>query len=945
MKSRVSVISALLVLLSAALFLVYATVYTITGQQPVTLPFYPGSIFTTQIPAGASAKCWNPSGSPQTCSASSADIAIVNNIFASSDAAGGYAASNISAQNITSSSVNGFYYGSATDPIYRVNSGSSPCPPLTVNCAAGKYFHLPKGAQWDSVAGDSNIIIWDQSSDIDATAGGRILSSYFFDSGCPGGWPSAGCSTVTHGTLISLPNTCTATTTAQADAQAACQLPMYYNAVNFPFTDTSALGNGISSAGFAGGAGYARELEIQSNAINHALQLGVNCLMSTGGTVNAPVFPATGNAIGCSGTNTLSPLEGSMFWIDSGYNCAALPAWQAPFCTAMQKYAGYIDVTGGAGYQTGLYVQPIEGGVAHTAANTNDAMFNEPNPTGTPAWIITNGGVGSCTGGFPRTCVGSNGLTVIEDSATTAEKIVWYAFQMPGLITGHHLHILDPCVAKSMAGVSGGCIAGAVTVYVSQAGGSVSCGADGTQATTALASVTWTAGNTYKLCGTFTSAISVSASGTSGTPITIYGESGALLTSAAWNTTAFSSGGNNYIVLNGGNNLTIQNTNNGTSGAFGNSLASIGIDFSGSSNSTIENLTVRNIYIRTPNSTTDNSAGATGSRCIQWILGSNDTVSNVITHDCRLNSYFAGSSDSNFTISGNTGYNQAAHWWIAPYNTGSTMTNVTYSGNVFHDPAPVWDSSPADFFHIDGVHYFCQSSSTCSGFYAYNNYFYGSFGIDYTAQIFSETNSGTNASQQVYNNLIVNTTTHQSSNGAIDVQMGASGLLANNTVVGSGSANGGVGIQIISGTSLTQENNTVQGFNYMEAVSSPVTFSAINYNSYYNWSNGWQYYGSGKSTLAAWGTAVSGEGNSIQTNPNLSAGYIPNGGSPLINAGTNLTSLGISTLNSDFVGNGRPMSGAWDIGAYQATAIPGNSGPAPSVFIISLLRTLEAVAP
>ena len=41
--------------------------------------------------------------------------------------------------------------------------------------------------------------------------------------------------------------------------------------------------------------------------------------------------------------------------------------------------------------------------------------------------------------------------------------------------------------------------------------------------------------------------------------------------------------------------------------------------------------------------------------------------------------------------------------------------------------------------------------------------------------------------------------------------------------------------------------------------------------------------------------------------------------SPAINAGVNLTSLGISTLNVDASGNSRPSSGAWTIGAFNYT--------------------------
>jgi hypothetical protein len=428
---------------------------------------------------------------------------------------------------------------------------------------------------------------------------------------------------------------------------------------------------------------------------------------------------------------------------------------------------------------------------------------------------------------------------------------------------------------------------------------------------------------TVHLCGSITSALTVQGAGTSGHPVIIVFESGAGMTSAAWNTTAFSSGGFSFITLNGQNNGTIQNTANGTTGTFANSLASIGVDFSGSSSSTIENLTISNIYVRTANSTTDNSAGANGNRCILWGGGSNNTITNVTTHDCRFNYAPLGTSDSNWTITFNTGYNMAAHFWVAPGNTGSTISNITYANNTFHDPAPAWDSSPSDYFHIDGFHFFCQASSTCSGLYIYNNYFYGSFGVDYTAQIFTETDTGTNAAEEVYNNLIVNTTTTQSSNGAIDLQTGASGLIANNTIVGSGSANGGVGMQIIQGTSITQKNNLIQGFNYMESTSSGVTFAAtdLNNNLYYDSSNWFVYQGTGEGSFAAWKTATGQDGNAVSSNPNLNGSYIPNTGSPAISAGANLTSLSITPLNSDINGSSRPGGAtAWTIGALNAAS-------------------------
>src|SRR5207245_689057 len=40
-------------------------------------------------------------------------------------------------------------------------------------------------------------------------------------------------------------------------------------------------------------------------------------------------------------------------------------------------------------------------------------------------------------------------------------------------------------------------------------------------------------------------------------------------------------------------------------------------------------------------------------------------------------------------------------------------------------------------------------------------------------------------------------------------------------------------------------------------------------------------------------------------------------GSPAIGLGTNLTSLGIATLNRDKTGYARPATGGWDVGAYE----------------------------
>ena len=77
------------------------------------------------------------------------------------------------------------------------------------------------------------------------------------------------------------------------------------------------------------------------------------------------------------------------------------------------------------------------------------------------------------------------------------------------------------------------------------------------------------AGDTVHLCGTFTGAanstmLTVGASGTSGSPITVKFETGAKLTSQQWSQSgAIAATSKNYIVIDGGTNGIIENTANG----------------------------------------------------------------------------------------------------------------------------------------------------------------------------------------------------------------------------------------------------------------------------------------------------------------------------------------------------------------------------------------------
>jgi hypothetical protein len=377
-------------------------IFTLQAQQPVSYEYYPQSIFNQPLP-GDVGKYVAPNSD-----------AIVFDMF-------GGNISNAAAMVITTSptvaiGVDGhaFYYASASDPIYTVKSCRHP-PASTANNPVGKFFHLTKRAQFSSQSSDQFLEVWDQSSDIDSASGGRILSLYAFTSNSEPRVQSLG--------------DCPCTTTSCASTNSSCQINAQYCECGYPQSDKQVWGHGsgaYASAKFVGTVGLVRGQEIVRRTINHALLLNDRC------NLNQFVFPSKGLTTACSDDKP-HPSNGSLFYIDSGYNCKALPAWQEPFCRAMQTYGGYIVDTGGTGPDGGMYVTRIENGVAYTLAGVSDPVF---------AFLAAQSGNGlRCTG-------------------NPVSKCSFPVFNMPGLLgSPSHLHLVDPCVPERMAGQAAACSA------------------------------------------------------------------------------------------------------------------------------------------------------------------------------------------------------------------------------------------------------------------------------------------------------------------------------------------------------------------------------------------------------------------------------------------------------------------------------------------------------
>jgi hypothetical protein len=422
-------------------------------------------------------------------------------------------------------------------------------------------------------------------------------------------------------------------------------------------------------------------------------------------------------------------------------------------------------------------------------------------------------------------------------------------------------------------------------------------------------------GTTVHLCGTFTAPAGSSSylvtqgSGTSGSPITIHFESGAVIQAPYWAGSVLSVG-NNYITVDGGGSGLIQATANGTAlsnkqdGAEGVALPN------GCTGCIIQGLTVANLYVHTNNVA---DSGAQDTYCF-YVLGSatNVTIQGNVCHDTKAGMLYAyRTGDSNFTFANNQVYNADHGMFIGNAGSGSTLTGLYIYGNSLHDGGN-WDDT-AQNNHHDGIHTWAFNSSTLSNEYIYNNYCYGNWGadtFDMNSCSFHEVNTGgVQNGAYIFNNVF--TTTNCPNNGYITYE-GNNLAAYNNTIIGP-KTSCSIGIQYY-GSGNIFENNIVSTLT-MDFLNAGGSIQTQDYNDSYNVSS--------RNSAGA---------HSITSNPNLNSSYQPQAGSPVIGAGLSLTSLNIAALDGDKSGVSRSASGAWDIGAYTSSgAAPSPPSVPPSV--------------
>ncbi len=477
-------------------------------------------------------------------------------------------------------------------------------------------------------------------------------------------------------------------------------------------------------------------------------------------------------------------------------------------------------------------------------------------------------------------------------------------------------------------------------------------------------------GSTVHLCGTINmpagaAGLIVQGSGTATQPITILFEPNAILQSPVFGgqvncysastcLAAISIVLHNFIIIDGGTNGIIQNTANGTNLAY--QQTSVGVDAYGS-NIIIRNLKIQNIYINDPASTS--TAGASTADIAIPRGSTNVTVCNSTLNNSRygisvngnggappswpLPSCSSNSFPTGFNVFGNTLVDHA--WFITPGGLDNEIVNL-FNNDISNDLNWV---TAADTYHTDGI-LADSADSTEIVLYLFNNYFHdGLFG---TAQAYCTYYAALGGCRMyAFNNVMtypLTGTTHGGEvlgNRGISLYVGAgttnptqegTSYFYNNTF-----ANGGHSIEIASdGDYGAIANNLVAGngvstngflFNNYGLHTLPQALAACDYNLLWNlnktpYTSNVAMNGAKAWNLATWHSISGFDAHTVTGNPNLNSSYIPQTGSPAIGAGKNLTSLcqstpGLTALCFDKNGKPRPSIGAWDIGAYETTAV------------------------
>jgi hypothetical protein len=437
-------------------------------------------------------------------------------------------------------------------------------------------------------------------------------------------------------------------------------------------------------------------------------------------------------------------------------------------------------------------------------------------------------------------------------------------------------------------------------------------------------------GTTVHLCGTFNAPagadgyLQFQGSGTSGNPITLLWEKGAIVQAPyfSFNHAGLDINWKSWIVVDGGTNGILQNTAEGTGLSYQQDTALItGVG----NNVTVKNLSMLNVYVHLIG---DNGGG--GAQGFAFALyapsASNLTIgpNNTFTQCNVCVKYGFEGGEHDLVITGNNFAlcNQAIE--LGPDNSGvKVMTNIQVDHNTYA-ASRNWDNA-ANYYHHNFFHPFTNTagSSIIGKLLVFDNTATGDVGQHSTSFIFLENNNGGSGghmdSWYVFNNVFNKTNTDAPGSSGLVAVMPPNGFFLNNTVIDAGGTGdyGWPSFDAYGGaTGWTVENNIFYGGAYQINIQAPATVIA-NKNVYYGGvSSPWVYHSTYTSSFSTWQAACSCDSGSSTGNPLLNSDMTIGTGSAASTLGANLSGMNISALDFDKVGTARP-SGSWSSGAIQ----------------------------
>jgi hypothetical protein len=433
-------------------------------------------------------------------------------------------------------------------------------------------------------------------------------------------------------------------------------------------------------------------------------------------------------------------------------------------------------------------------------------------------------------------------------------------------------------------------------------------------------------GTIVHLCGTFTgpagadSFLQFQGSGTSGRPITLLWESGAVVQAPYFSNVhgGIDINGNSWITLDGGSNGIVRNSANGTGLAFQRSSSLIqGLG----SNTTVKNLAMLNAYVHVNGDSNGNAADGIFMRG-----GSSITIGpgNTFTQ-CDVCIFYAwDGGEHDLVITGNSFADGNQNIEMGPANTGvKVMTNVRIDHNTATNWAN-WDD-PTNSYHHNFFHPFTNTpgSSMVGSLQIYDNTSGGDIGNHATSMIFIENNNGgsggTMGSWYIFNNTFDKTNSNAPTSSGLVAVMPANGFLLNNTFrdAGGSGTNAWSSFHAYgSASGWTIRNNIFQGGAYM--IYDEAGSVIADRNVYYSPSSDtpWILGSSFQGSLSGWRSVCGCDSAAVTTNPLLNPDLTIKVGSSASTLGVNLGSLGITSLNYDKQGILRP-AGSWSSGANE----------------------------